>query len=152
MLQKIRLFLFFLFFFFLPCEFHCLLQIFIKALPLTSFVGSTIVAFFEQSSDEIFQIRYGEPVIRRAVPLALALISTSNPQLSILESLSKFSHDADAETAHNAIFAMGLVGAGTNNARLVSMLRQLASYHHKDQVNKQYFALDYLVSCSPVGN
>ncbi|KAK6111696.1 Proteasome/cyclosome repeat family protein [Brugia pahangi] len=80
-------------------------------------------------------IRYGEPVIRRAVPLALALISTSNPQLSILESLSKFSHDADAETAHNAIFAMGLVGAGTNNARLVSMLRQLASYHHKDQVS-----------------
>ncbi|VDM95777.1 unnamed protein product [Thelazia callipaeda] len=80
-------------------------------------------------------IRYGEPVIRRAVPLALALISTSNPQLPILESLSKFSHDADAETAHNAIFAMGLVGAGTNNARLVSMLRQLASYHHKEQVS-----------------
>ncbi|CAI4221042.1 unnamed protein product [Auanema sp. JU1783] len=78
-------------------------------------------------------IRYGEPVIRRAVPLALALISVSHPQLNILETLSKFSHDADADTAHNAIFAMGLVGAGTNNARLVSMLRQLASYHHKDQ-------------------
>ncbi|KAI6233006.1 26S proteasome non-ATPase regulatory subunit 2 [Aphelenchoides fujianensis] len=80
-------------------------------------------------------IRYGEPVIRRAVPLALALCSVSNPQLNILETLSKFSHDADAETAHNAIFAMGLVGAGTNNARLVAMLRQLASYHHKDQVS-----------------
>ncbi|VDN57153.1 unnamed protein product [Dracunculus medinensis] len=80
-------------------------------------------------------MRYGEPVIRRAIPLALALISTSNPQLSILESLSKYSHDADAETAHNAVFAMGLVGAGTNSARLVAMLRQLASYHHKDQVS-----------------
>ncbi|CAD6194862.1 unnamed protein product [Caenorhabditis auriculariae] len=80
-------------------------------------------------------IRYGEPVIRRAVPLALALLSVSNPQLNILETLSKFSHDADADTAHNAIFAMGLVGAGTNNARLVAMLRQLASYHHKDQVS-----------------
>ncbi|KJH47377.1 Proteasome/cyclosome repeat protein [Dictyocaulus viviparus] len=54
-------------------------------------------------------IRYGEPVIRRAVPLALALISVSNPQLNILETLSKFSHDADADTAHNAIFAMGLL-------------------------------------------
>lgn len=83
---------------------------------------------------KVFQMRYGEPVIRRAIPLALALISTSNPQLSILESLSKYSHDADAETAHNAVFAMGLVGAGTNSARLVAMLRQLASYHHKDQV------------------
>ncbi|KAK5965801.1 26S proteasome non-ATPase regulatory subunit 2 [Trichostrongylus colubriformis] len=80
-------------------------------------------------------IRYGEPVIRRAVPLALALISVSNPQLNILETLSKFSHDADADTAHNAIFAMGLVGAGTNNARLVAMLRSLASYHHKDQIS-----------------
>lgn len=80
-------------------------------------------------------VRYGEPVIRRAVPLALALISPSNPQLPILESLSKFSHDSDSETAHNAVFAMGVVGAGTNNARLVSMLRQLASYHHKDQVS-----------------
>ena len=28
---------------------------------------------------------------------------------------------------------MGVVGAGTNNARLVSMLRQLAGYHVKDQ-------------------
>lgn len=83
----------------------------------------------------ILQIRYGEPVIRRAVPLALALSSVSNPQLNILETLSKFSHDADADTAHNAIFALGLVGAGTNNARLVAMLRQLASYHHKDQTS-----------------
>lgn len=66
--------------------------------------------------------------------MALALLSISNPQLTILETLSKFSHDADADTAHNAIFALGLVGAGTNNARLVAMLRQLASYHHKDPV------------------
>nr|NVI77482.1 regulatory particle non-ATPase 1 [Cucujiformia] len=61
-------------------------------------------------------LRYCEPVIRRAVPLALGLISVSNPKLNILDTLSKFSHDSDAEVAHNAIFAMGLVGAGTNNA------------------------------------
>nr|NVI77523.1 regulatory particle non-ATPase 1 [Cucujiformia] len=60
-------------------------------------------------------LRYCEPVIRRAVPLALGLISVSNPKLNILDTLSKFSHDSDAEVAHNAIFAMGLVGAGTNN-------------------------------------
>jgi hypothetical protein len=51
------------------------------------------------------------------VPLALGLISVSNPKLSILDTLSKFSHDSDSEVAHNSIFAMGLVGAGTNNAR-----------------------------------
>lgn len=68
------------------------------------------------------------------MPLALSLISSSNPQLNILETLSKFSHDSDADTARNSIFALGIVGAGTNNARLVSMLRQLAGYHVKDQV------------------
>ncbi|KAF5289566.1 hypothetical protein FQA39_LY15013 [Lamprigera yunnana] len=80
-------------------------------------------------------LRYCEPIIRRAVPLALGLISVSNPRLSILDTLSKFSHDSDSEVAHNAIFAMGLVGAGTNNARLAAMLRQLAQYHAKDPNN-----------------
>jgi len=77
--------------------------------------------------------RYGEPVIRQAVPLALALTSISNPQLTIMETLGKYSRDADVATARNAIFGLGLIGAGTNNARLVALLRQLANYHAKDQ-------------------
>lgn len=77
-------------------------------------------------------MHYGEPTIRKAVPLALGLISASNPQLNILDTLSKYSHDSDLVVALNAIFAMGLVGAGTNNARLAQMLRQLASYYYKE--------------------
>ena len=77
-------------------------------------------------------MQYGEPVIRRAVPLALGLVSASNPQLPILDTLSKYSHDNDLQVALNAIFAMGLVGAGTNNARLAQMLRQLATYYYKE--------------------
>lgn len=46
------------------------------------------------------------------MPLALALISVSNPRLNILDTLSKFSHDADPEVSHNSIFAMGMVGSG----------------------------------------
>ena len=80
-------------------------------------------------------LHYGEPVIKRAVPLALGLISLSNPKLNVLDTLSKFSHDSDSEVSYNSIFAMGLVGAGTNNARLAAMLRQLAMYHAKDQNN-----------------
>ena len=75
---------------------------------------------------------YGDPVIRKSVPLALGLISASNPQFTILDTLSKYSHDSDIDVAVNAILAMGLVGAGTNNARLAQMLRQLASYYHKE--------------------
>lgn len=77
-------------------------------------------------------MQYGEPVIRKAVPLALGLLSASNPQLPVLDTLSKYSHDNDLAVALNAIFAMGLVGAGTNNARLAQMLRQLASYYYKE--------------------
>ena len=77
-------------------------------------------------------MQYGEPVIRKTVPLALGLISASNPQLPILDTLSKYSHDNDLQVALNAIFAMGLVGAGSNNARLGQMLRQLAGYYYKE--------------------
>ena len=77
-------------------------------------------------------MHYGEASIKRAVPLALALVSPSNPQVNLLDTLGKYSHDSDLEVAYNAIFAMGIVGAGTNNARLAQMLRQLASYYHKE--------------------
>lgn len=68
-----------------------------------------------------WQGRYGEPAVRRAVPLAIALCSISNPQLSVIDVLNKYSHDSDNDVAYNAIFAMGLVGAGTNNARFINM-------------------------------
>lgn len=75
---------------------------------------------------------YGDQPIRTSVPLALALLSASNPQLAILDTLSKYSHDSDLQVAQNAILAMGIVGAGTNNARLAQMLRGLSSYYNKE--------------------
>ena len=78
-------------------------------------------------------MHYGEPNIRKAVPLAMGLISPSNPQMKVYDTLSRYSHDTDNDVAINAIFAMGMLGAGTNNARLAQLLRQLASYYHRDQ-------------------
>lgn len=77
-------------------------------------------------------MHYGETGIRKTVPLALGLLSASNPQMKIYDTLSRYSHDNDLDVAMNAIFAMGMVGAGTNNARLAQLLRQLASYYHRD--------------------
>jgi 26S proteasome regulatory subunit N1 len=77
-------------------------------------------------------MHYGEANIRKAVPLAMGLISPSNPQMKVYDTLSRYSHDNDIDVAINAIFAMGLLGAGTNNARLAQLLRQLASYYHRD--------------------
>jgi len=104
-------------------------------------VGISLIAMNEEIGSEMalrtfgHLLQYGEPVIKRAVPLALGLISVSNPKLNILDTLSKFSHDSDPEVSYNSIFGLGLVGAGTNNARLAAMLRQLAMFHAKDQNN-----------------
>lgn len=101
-------------------------------------IGIALIAMGEDVGAEMalrsftHLMHYGEPVIRRAVPLALGLLCASNPQLPVLDTLSKFSHDNDNEVAISAIFAMGIVGAGTNNARLAQMLRQLASYYYKE--------------------
>lgn len=113
--------------------------------PATSFtyqafstIGIALIAMGEDVGSEMalrqFQhlMTYGDPIIRETVPLALGLLSASNPQLSLLDTLSKYSHDSDPIVAVNAIFAMGLVGAGTNNARLAQMLRQLAVYWAKE--------------------
>lgn len=101
-------------------------------------LGISLIALGEDIASEMtlrtfnHLMHYGEPVIRRAVPLAYALLCASNPLVNVLDILSKYSHDNDQEVALNAIFALGVVGAGTNNARLAQMLRQLAAYYHKD--------------------
>ncbi|PHH74014.1 hypothetical protein CDD80_3417 [Ophiocordyceps camponoti-rufipedis] len=102
-------------------------------------IGIALVAMGEDIGQEMVLrqfghlMHYGEPNIRKAVPLAMGLISPSNPQMKVYDTLSRYSHDNDPEVAINAIFAMGMLGAGTNNARLAQLLRQLASYYHRDQ-------------------
>ncbi|KAG5437455.1 hypothetical protein PCANB_000883 [Pneumocystis canis] len=95
-------------------------------------LGLALIAMGEDIGGEMILRQFDHlPVIRKAVPLALGLLSASNPQIRIFETLSRYSHDTDIDVAINAIFAMGLVGSGTNNARLAQLLRQLASYYHK---------------------
>lgn len=78
-------------------------------------------------------MHYGNEHIRSMVPLAMGLVSVANPQMKVFDSLSRYSHDADLNVSMNSIFAMGLCGAGTNNARLAQLLRQLASYYSREQ-------------------
>jgi 26S proteasome regulatory subunit N1 len=102
-------------------------------------LGIALVAMGEDIGQEMVLrhfghlMHYGEANIRRAVPLAMALVSVSNPQMKIYDTLSRYTHDNDSDVAINAIFAMGLLGAGTNNSRLATLLRQLASFYYRDQ-------------------
>jgi 26S proteasome regulatory subunit N1 len=101
-------------------------------------LGLSLVAMGEEVGQEMVLrqfghlMHYGEPNIRKAVPLAMGLISPSNPQMKVYDTLSRYSHDNDIDVAVNSIFAMGMLGAGTNNARIAQLLRQLASYYHRD--------------------
>jgi hypothetical protein len=49
-----------------------------------------------------------------------------------MDTLSKLSHDSDADVAQGAILALGLIGAGTNNSRIALLLRQLSAYYSKE--------------------
>ncbi|KAL8201505.1 hypothetical protein R6Q57_012844 [Mikania cordata] len=77
-------------------------------------------------------LQYGEQNIRKAVPLALGLLCISNPKVHVMDTLSRLSHDADTEVAMAAVISLGLIGAGTNNARIAGMLRNLSSYYYKE--------------------
>ena len=52
-----------------------------------------------------------------------------------MDTLSKLSHDHDPEVAMGAIFALGMIGCGTNNSRIAQLLRQLATYYYKEPHN-----------------
>lgn len=101
-------------------------------------IGVALIAIGEDVGSEMVLrqfnhlMHYGEGAIRKAVPLALGLLHASNPDVKVFDTLSRMSHDADIDVALSAIFAMGLVGAGTNNARLAQLLRQLASYYSRE--------------------
>ncbi|CAL5360567.1 unnamed protein product [Camellia sinensis] len=77
-------------------------------------------------------LQYGEQNIRRAVPLALGLLCISNPKVNVMDTINRLSHDTDTEVAMAGVISLGLIGAGTNNARIAGMLRNLSSYYYKE--------------------
>ena len=101
-------------------------------------LGIAVVALGEELATEMALrsldhiLQYGEVNIKRVVPLSLGLLSISNPRLTVLDTLSKLSHDQDQQVSQNAVLAMGFIGAGTNNARIATILRNLASYYAKE--------------------
>lgn len=77
-------------------------------------------------------LHYCELPIKRAVPLALATLHISNPEFSVIDQLSRLSHDPDPELAQNAILSLGIASSGTNNSRVAGLLRQLSEFYAKD--------------------
>ncbi|KAL6975877.1 26S proteasome non-ATPase regulatory subunit 2 A, partial [Sarracenia purpurea var. burkii] len=100
-------------------------------------LGIAMVAMAEEMGVEMairsleHLLQFGEQNIRKAVPLALGLLCISNPKVNVMDTLSRLSHDTNIEVVMGAIISLGLIGAGTNNARIAGMLRNLSSLYYK---------------------
>eukprot|EP00607_Mallomonas_marina_P002396 CAMPEP_0182428130 /NCGR_PEP_ID=MMETSP1167-20130531/21042_1 /TAXON_ID=2988 /ORGANISM="Mallomonas Sp, Strain CCMP3275" /LENGTH=899 /DNA_ID=CAMNT_0024610823 /DNA_START=123 /DNA_END=2822 /DNA_ORIENTATION=+ len=77
-------------------------------------------------------LHYGGLPVKRVVPLAMALLYVSHPDYAVVDQLSRLSHDSDPELSQGAIFALGMVAAGTNNSRVAGLLRQLSEFYNKE--------------------
>jgi 26S proteasome regulatory subunit N1 len=101
-------------------------------------LGLAIVSMGEELSVDMATrmaghlLQYGDTAVRRMVPLTLGLLHISDPDYAIVDVLARLTHDANAETAQAAVFALGLVAAGTNNSRVAGLLRALALFYKGD--------------------
>ncbi|KRX44472.1 26S proteasome non-ATPase regulatory subunit 2 [Trichinella murrelli] len=96
-------------------------------------------------------LRYCDQAVRHAVPVALGLLSVSNPQLNILETLSKFAHDNDVETAYSAVFALGLLGADAVQLMLVHIAQGLTHLGKGTMTLNPFHSERQLLSPSALG-
>ena len=110
-------------------------------------IGVALIAFGEDIGVEMalrtmnHLYQYGEPVIKRTVPLAIGLLRISNPEVATMDLLTKLAYDSDECIAMSATFALGLIGAGTNNSKLAQNLRSLASYYQGKDTADQLFVV-----------
>lgn len=102
---------------------------------IAAVIGVALISFGEDIGQEMcirtmhHLLQYGEPIIRRTVPLALGLLRVSHPEVQTMDLLNKLAYDSDKQVSMSAIFSLGLIGAGTNNSRLSGNLRYLATYY-----------------------
>ena len=114
---------------------------------MAAVLGVAMISFGEEIGTQMSMrmmnhlLQYGEPIIRRTVPLAIGLLRISNPEVTTLDLLNKLAYDSDVETSMSAIFALGLIGAGTNNSKLAGNLRYLASYYSGNTTQDQLFVV-----------
>ena len=69
-------------------------------------------------------MHYGDPIIRKTVPLVLSLVCTLNPVFHVPSTPSKYSHDEDdLAIALNATSAMGLGLGSMDDSQLIQMCK-----------------------------
>lgn len=103
-----------------------------------SVIGIAVVALGDpigcQMSKRMFDhiLQYGKPFARRMVPIAVALTSVSFPQPETIDMLHRIGHDSDQDVAINAALALGILGAGTQNSKIIGILKALEGFHSEN--------------------
>ena len=113
---------------------HCTF-IAVLAISLISLAEDVGMSMAHRNLEHVLQ--FGDKAARKAVPLAYAMLRASDPDVALLDTVGRLTHDSDSEVAHNAILALGLMGAGTNHARIATMLRNLSGFYTKDGTERQ---------------
>ena len=113
---------------------------------VASLLGVALIGLGEEIGNEMIIrilnhiMQFCEVHVKRAVPLVYAILHLSNPKLPIMDILNKLAYEEDSELSLRAIFALGLIGAGSNNSRLAGLLRNISIYYDGDDnfVNHTY--------------
>ena len=56
-------------------------------------------------------LQYGGPAAKKGVPLALAILNVSNPDVAVIDTLGRLAHDTDELIVMSALISLGIVGA-----------------------------------------
>jgi len=86
-------------------------------------LGIAFIAISEKIGNEMSGrlmnhiLQYCELEVKRALPIAIAMLNISNPSILATDLLSKLAHDEDLEMSLRAVYGLGLIGLGTNNSR-----------------------------------
>lgn len=70
--------------------------------------------------------------LRSVLPLCYSILYPSNPQAGVLDILEKSLNVGETNCVMSTILSLGLVGAGTQSARIIKTLDQQYSYYYKD--------------------
>lgn len=109
-----------------PCE---------NLISSISIIGIAIIASGEVISREMASRILQKILIttncpgKEMVPLAYAILYTSNPDPVIMDILEKIAKNESVSTSLNAIIACGLIGGGTLNGKVVRMLKSVVQHY-----------------------
>lgn len=70
--------------------------------------------------------------------LSISFLFLSNNECPAIDVITKLSGNKDFSIAKNSIFALGLIGAGTNNTRIKNALKCLANFYKVKLENKHF--------------